>query len=855
MPSSIVAAVVSSAIGNAIGAYIGQAIIGKIIGAVIGAALSSAMSKKSSKSDLQSGARTVTIRQSISPWQIVYGETRAPGTITYIQSTSGNSHLHLVITYSGHACDSIDTLYFNEERVDFDVDGIATGRMVGFTYLERGLGDETTQPFPNLVAESGGQWTDAHRQAGRCKIHMKLATSRERFPNGVPNITALIRGKKVYDPRTGLTAWSDNPALILADYLCDSTFGLGHDYATEIDETLLTAAANICDELVTLADGSTEKRYTCNGVISSDEAPKDIIQKIVSSMMGWAVLIGGVWRIRAGAYITPTVTFTEDDFRGSIQVQTRLSRRDNFNAVKGVYTSPANLWQPTDFPPVTSSTYEAEDNDERVWKDVTLPLTDSGTMAQRIAKADLRKARQPITVIAPMKLSAYRVMPPETVMLTLSRFGWSAKVFEVLESKLVISDGIWGVDLVLRETASTVWDWSTSDEGVIDPAPNSDLPNPFDVVVPGIPTVSEELYETTGSAGVKVRALLSWTTEEGFVRATEVQYKATGDTTYIELPEASGESTTIDDITAGTYDFRIRTVNMFGARSEWVSVSAEIRGLTDPPADVVGFDVVASEGFALARWSRHADLDVRQGGQIVVKHSPLTTGATWNDGIIMQRFDGLSTSGLVSLVTGTYMAKAVDSSGRWSSTEATFVATEGMVSGYSTVDTVTEDPTFSGTKSNVAVISSKLQLVSGDLFDSGSGNFDDGVGLFDSGGMQQTSGTYTFGPMDMTTVSTRRFEAHISAQAVDNSSLFDDGQGLFDDGDGLFDGDEINDAVLSLYARTTDDDPAGSPTWSAWAQFHVADFTCRGVQFRLDFAVDSPAHNIEVSELAVVCKA
>ncbi len=33
------------------------------------------------------------------------------------------------------------------------------------------------------------------------------------FPNGVPEVTAVVKGKKVYDPRTSTTAWSDNPAL------------------------------------------------------------------------------------------------------------------------------------------------------------------------------------------------------------------------------------------------------------------------------------------------------------------------------------------------------------------------------------------------------------------------------------------------------------------------------------------------------------------------------------------------------------------------------------------------------------------------------------------------------------------
>src|SRR5262249_24605254 len=151
----------------------------------------------------------------------------------------------------------------------------------------------------------------------------------------------------------------------------------------------------------------------------------------------------------------------------------------------------------------------------------------------------------------------------------------------------------------------------------------------------------------------------------------------------------------------------------------------------------------------------------------------------------------------------------------YSGEAAVFVATEGMVTGFTTLHTLTEAPTFSGTKVSCAVVSSELRLSSGILFDSASGNFDDATGDFDAFGGQEISGTYTFGPMDFGSVLTLRVEADIAFDAFDNADVFDAHQGDFDDADGLFDGDEtaINDAMVRLYARLTDDDPAGTPTW------------------------------------------
>jgi hypothetical protein len=39
----------------------------------------------------------------------------------------------------------------------------------------------------------------------------------------------------------------------------------------------------------------------------------------------------GKWRCKAGSYTSPVITLNEDDLRGSLQIQTRASRRDNFN--------------------------------------------------------------------------------------------------------------------------------------------------------------------------------------------------------------------------------------------------------------------------------------------------------------------------------------------------------------------------------------------------------------------------------------------------------------------------------------------------------------------------------------------
>ena len=243
---------------------------------------------------------------------------------------------------------------------------------------------------------------------------------------------------------------------------------------------------------------------------------------------------------------------------------------------------------------------------------------------------------------------------------------------------------------------------------------------------------------------------------------------------------------------------------------------------------------------------------MRIGGRVWVRHSPLTSGATWENGVVLETFPGSAVNGLVPLVTGTYMAKFQDSSGKYSASAASFVATEGMVTGLSTLATITESTGFAGSKTNVEVDGVTLKL-------SNSGNIDlepdfDAIPNVDELGDIYSSGTYLFNSIyDGTTKTTRRFEADIAVTSTDEANSVDDWPDF--DAVANVDGATVNDCDVTLYAAITDDDPAGSPTWSSWTQFHVADFNCRAAKFKLEFTSGTPTHNIAVSTLAVAVKA
>ncbi len=74
-----------------------------------------------------------------------------------------------------------------------------------------------------------------------------------------------------------------------------------------------------------------------------------------------------------------------------MEINTRVSKKELFNAVKGIYSEPENLYQPQDYPFLTSSTFESEDNSERIFADFNFPFTQSSHTCQRLAKIQLQK--------------------------------------------------------------------------------------------------------------------------------------------------------------------------------------------------------------------------------------------------------------------------------------------------------------------------------------------------------------------------------------------------------------------------------------------------------------------------------
>jgi hypothetical protein len=626
---------------------------------------------KAAKSALNEG-RTFMFKQATALRQLIYGQIRTSGPLVFIDETgTNNEYQHLIVALAAHQCEEVTTVYFNDEALTLDGSGNVTSpaKYVGFARVETQLGTAAQTAYATLVSESP-RWTTNHRLRGICNVYVRLKWSAEVFPTGRPNISALVKGKLVYDPRTTTTAFSANWALCLGDYLMDEEFGLGVALAN-INDIAWQAAANVADENVTLADATTEKRYTVSGQIASDTGRGDAIEQIVASAAGFIGFIGGEWIIHAGAYRTPTITFDENDIRGPISVQTKVSRSEIFNGGKGVFVSPVNDWQPADYPPITNATYTAEDGGVRIWRDFEWPFITSNATAQRVTKIELEEARQQIIVNLPLKLTGMQVQAGDNVMLTIARLGWSAKVFKVDSMKLVLvrqGEGIaLGYDAVLRETASGVYDWNNGEETTIDLAPNTNLPDPSVVAAPTALTLTSDSTTTSlqSDGSVIPRIQVEWTapadefaTSGGLIR---VQYKLTASADWLHWATLGGDQVEIfitAIVVGNSYDVRIRAENRVGGVSSWVSATTTAAGDTTAPAAPTGLVASSGAGFISLDWNDNTELDLGEYG--VYRHtSNVFASATKIAEVLASRFVD---AGVTAGTTYYYWITAIDRS-------------------------------------------------------------------------------------------------------------------------------------------------------------------------------------------------
>ena len=278
MAGIVIGAIVGSVVSEAVGIVVADAVLGMVIESgitavaadVLGASLATASfiggatglvaggvanlavqsligsnspsSAQSALSSAQAQGILINSQSNVDPIPVIYGRRRVGGTRVFIEvSGSSNEYLHLVLVLSEGPVTAIDNVYLD--------DVLSTdAKFTGLLTVTKHLGTPGEAADAALTADVP-KWTSACKLSNCAYLYVKLKYDRNAF-SGLPTITADVRGRTLYDPRDGQTRYSNNPALVMRDYLSNTIYGRGIA-SSAIDDTSIAAAANACDIRIT----------------------------------------------------------------------------------------------------------------------------------------------------------------------------------------------------------------------------------------------------------------------------------------------------------------------------------------------------------------------------------------------------------------------------------------------------------------------------------------------------------------------------------------------------------------------------------------------------------------------------
>ena len=302
------------------------------------------MSKGISATAENFGTKVAT-RTATAPRQIIYGKARVGGTITHIE-TSGtdNYKLSMIVVLAGHEVESLEEVLINDTKLTTTSSG-------GFEYATNSRftnsenenkfgvsnsllrykfkdGSQTTADSTITGATSLGS-TD--KFIGMAYMLIEMVFDSEAFGGGIPPLAFVIKGKKVYDPRTSTTVWSDNPALCVRDYITDTTYGLKATSDEVLDTTALggfASAANTCENQAgAITTATVNGAVTSSTTVTIDSASTNTLIDIGQTVTGTGISNSPTVIARRGNIITlssaqtisdgVTLTFNEDLYKAN----------------------------------------------------------------------------------------------------------------------------------------------------------------------------------------------------------------------------------------------------------------------------------------------------------------------------------------------------------------------------------------------------------------------------------------------------------------------------------------------------------------------------------------------------------
>ena len=803
---------------------------------------------------------------------VIYGERLTGGTRVFME-TSGtdNTYLYMAIVMAEGEINDIEEISIDDKAVTW-ASALSDG-----TEVEVGSGDSNfykdstslirVEPHYGTDGQSAStllstlsNWGSNHKLSGLCYLALRFKWNQDAF-TGIPKVQAKIQGKKVVAYNSGLVAqtaaYSTNPSWCLLDYLTNARYGKGLA-VTEIDLQSFYDASLVCETQVTpYSGGSDINIFDINTAIDTSRSILDNVREFLKGCRGYLPYNAGKYNLIIETTGTASITLTEDNIIGGYSLSTP-TKNDRYNRVIVGYVNPERNYQVDEvqFPPIDDSglpsadqhaTMKADDAGFLLEGRFSFSTITSQYQAEEMAEVILRRSREALSLGISVDFNGYDLAIGDIVNITHSSIGFSAKPFRVIG--ITFNQDL-TVGLSLVEYQASHYTWATKVQATT--VPSTNLPNPFAIQPPASVTLDDQLIQYNDGTVIVALDVTIGASPDSFVDYYQVEYKKSTDSNYIIYAQCSWlNHRVLNVIDQQTYDVRVKAVNSFGVSSTYVSASRTIIGAIEPPSDVEDFscNIVGQE--AHLSWSQIPDLDL---AYYNLRFSEATDGtADWQNSVaLVEKISRPATSITVPARAGTYLIKAVDKLGNFSSNATAIISNVISVTNFNAIATQSEHPDFLGTNTNTVIADNTIRLDSSELFDSASGDFDDEVTRFFDSGVANAdfyaSGNYLFtNVIDIGAKHTARITASLTQTSDNPDDLFDNRSGLFDTASSNFDGDTPANCNAHIEIATSDD----NITYTAFQNFVIGNYTARYFKFRVVLISRDLASTPVVSEVTV----
>lgn len=391
----------------------------------------------------QGGAVSKVIIDTSAPTPYVIGRTMTGGVLVHDAGYGArykkidNPNRSMVFVYSDAGpVEQIEGLYTDG---GFAVsEGAVSGYYSGNMHYDKQLGSR-----PEATALSGNQgaiprWGSAYKLSAKAAavVTMRWDKDMKKFSAGVPELTAIVRGVKVYDPRLDSTypggsgscrindettfVYSENPSLHALTYIYGryegdtKFFGVGKSI-NSVDVPAFVEWANVCDT----------NNWKAGGIIFEPADRWNNLKLIMQAGSARPVHSNGILSVSFDSPKVAVETFTEDDLaNGEVIIPSTQSYRDRINGIIPRYRSAAHNWEYVPGTAVSIAAYVTEDGEDKR-KERQYTLCQNETQAAQLAGYEIVNSRELKGVTLPLKTKALAYGPGEAVILDMPNLGLS----------------------------------------------------------------------------------------------------------------------------------------------------------------------------------------------------------------------------------------------------------------------------------------------------------------------------------------------------------------------------------------------------------------------------------------------